>query len=138
MAPEAITAQVAEGLEVEGDRVLLEDALMHLVRNALEACADAVRQPAIVVSAHASASGDAVTIVVEDHGPGVTSPESERLFEPFFSTKPGRIGLGLARARHIVHSHDGAIAASHPASGGLAVAITLPIANPASASRSSR
>ena len=127
-----------EGLEVDGDRVLLEDALMHLVRNAGEACVDTVRRPAIVVSAQTSARGDIVTIVVEDNGPGLAAAERERLFEPFFSTKPGRIGLGLARARHIVHSHDGSITATHPASGGLAVAITLPMAIPASVSQRSR
>jgi two-component system sensor histidine kinase HydH len=138
MAAGAITAHVPEGLEVDGDRVLLEDALMHLVRNAVEGYTDSGRRPAIVVSTQASASGDTVTIVVEDDGPGLSPAERERLFEPFFSTKPGHIGLGLARARHIVHSHDGSIAAAHPASGGLAVTITLPMAIPASVSQPSR
>jgi signal transduction histidine kinase len=131
VASDAIAAHTPEGLEVEGDRILLEDALMHALRNAIEACTDAGIRPDVRVSAHAVARGAAVAIVVEDNGPGMNQPERAHLFEPFFSTKPGHAGLGLARAQHIVHSHDGTIEASHPDEHGLIVTMVLPIANPA-------
>ena len=131
VASDAITYHLPDGLEIVGDRILLEDALMHLLRNAVEACTDAGIRPEVHVTAHAIAHGTAVAVVVEDNGPGVDPAERPQLFEPFFTTKPQRHGLGLARARHIVHSHDGTIVASHPEGGGLAVTMTLPFSKTA-------
>jgi two-component system NtrC family sensor kinase len=131
VANDTVTTRAPEGLEVEGDRILLEDALMHIVRNAIEACTDAGIRPEVHVSAHTTARGGAVAVRVEDNGPGVAPAERARLGDPFFSTKPGRAGLGLARARHIVHSHDGSIDVTSAAERGLVVTMTLPIANSA-------
>lgn len=131
VASDTVVTRMPEGLEVEGDRILLEEALMHLVRNAIEACTDAGIRPEVQVSAHASARGAAVAIRVDDNGPGLNGAERARVGDAFFSTKPGRPGLGIARARHILHSHDGALEMTAPPNGGLAVTMTVPIANSA-------
>jgi two-component system sensor histidine kinase HydH len=131
VAADTVTTRTPEGLEVEGDRILLEDALMHIVRNAIEACTDAGIRPEVHVSAHSTARGAAVAVRVEDNGPGAAPAERARLGDPFFSTKAGRPGLGLARARHIVRSHDGAIDVASGPERGLVVTMTLPISNSA-------
>lgn len=131
VAADTVSVHSPEGLEVEGDRILLEEALMNVVRNAIEACTDAGIRPSVRVSAHASARGAAVSIVVEDNGPGLAPAERRKLWDPFFSTKPGRPGLGLARARHILFSHDGQIDASPASDQGLVVTMTLPLSDSA-------
>ncbi len=112
---------------VDGDRVLLEEALAHVVRNAVEACNETKTTGTISVSATIGPARQGL-ITVSDRGPGVIADDRSRLFEPFFSTKPKRAGLGLAFARHIVIAHDGTITATHPDEGGLGVTIALPLA----------
>jgi signal transduction histidine kinase len=138
IAPSAIVSRVPDALQVEGDRVLLEDALMNLMANAIEACQEAGIEPVVSVTGTRSADGAFVHVVVEDNGPGVTETDRAQLFSLFFSTKPDHAGAGLARARHIVQSHDGTIAASHPVDGGLKVTITLPLSKTARASAATR
>ena len=110
---------------VDGDRVLLEESLAHVVRNAIEACHETGTTGTITVSATIGAARRGV-ITVTDRGPGVMTEDRRRLFEPFFSTKPKRAGFGLAFARQIVHAHEGTITAAHPDEGGLEVTITIP------------
>ena len=127
-----------EGLDVEGDRVLLEDALGHLLLNAVEAALAAGVEPVVTVTGARSADGTAVQVFVEDNGQGVAEEDRSQLFSLFFTTKSEHAGAGLARARHIVHSHDGTIAASFPTSGGLKVTMTLPLSRSARAAGASR
>jgi two-component system nitrogen regulation sensor histidine kinase NtrY len=122
---DAVSQTLPEGLEIDGDRVVLEEALMHVVRNALEAAAGSASRPLVRVTAQA-VDPAAIAIVVEDAGPGVPAHERSQLFEPFFSTKSRHQGLGLARARHIAQCHDGTLAATCPAEGGLRVTLTIP------------
>jgi len=117
---------------IDGDRVLLEEALAHLVRNAVEACRETDTIRTITVSATLDPVRRASTITVSDRGPGVLHDDRPRLFEPFFSTKPKRAGFGLAFARHIVYAHEGLVSAQHPEEGGLEVSMTVPSAVSAS------
>ena len=94
--------------------------------------------PDVRVTAFESGRGAAVAIAVEDNGPGMPEGERARLFEPFFSTRAQHQGLGLARARHIVQSHDGAIGASSSSAGGLVVTLTIPFPTTAPAPAAAR
>jgi signal transduction histidine kinase len=70
--------------------------------------------------------GDALQVLVEDDGPGVSAPDRERLFDPFFTRREGGVGLGLTIVRQIVEAHRGAIAVSRGALGGACFTIRLP------------
>jgi len=97
---------------IEGDDVLLRQALSNLLRNAIEACAAASIVPAVTVAAHVEQDPLECTIVVSDNGPGFPEDARERVFHPFFTTKPQGTGLGLALVQKIVVTHNGRVAAS--------------------------
>ncbi len=112
---------------VQGDRVLIEEALAAVIRNAIEASALVAAAPPVEVSLSQSPGTGRVEIVVADRGPGVPLDFRERIFEPFLTDKPGHAGLGLARVIQVLRAHQGAsIALTHPVDGGLAVTIALP------------
>jgi len=96
---------------IEGDDVLLRQALINLLRNAIEACAAASVAPAVAVTAGVESDPPGCTIVVTDNGPGFPEDARERVFHPFFTTKPQGTGLGLALVQKIVVTHNGRIAA---------------------------
>jgi nitrogen fixation/metabolism regulation signal transduction histidine kinase len=99
----AIDVHAEPGLEACVDEDLLEQALINLVKNALESqaeCADPV-----VVNAQALEEGLAISVT--DSGPGIANPDN--LFVPFFTTKPGGSGVGLALSRQIVEAHGGTL-----------------------------
>jgi signal transduction histidine kinase len=106
---------------VEVDAQQLERVLVNLIKNALEA---APRGSAVDVIAARVAGG--LEILVADAGPGI-SPEARRnLFVPYFTTKPGGSGIGLALARQIVVAHGGTITAERSPSGGTLMRVTMP------------
>jgi signal transduction histidine kinase len=126
-APEdAVTLSAAPTDTVRGDRVLLEEAIAALVRNAIEASRELSPPPVVDVRVGAMSGGGRVEIVVTDRGRGVPAEIRHRLFQPFFSEKTGHDGFGLARAAHILRAHpDATIALSHPPTG-LVVTVGLP------------
>ncbi|HUK32715.1 MAG TPA: ATP-binding protein [Vicinamibacterales bacterium] len=93
---------------IEGDDVLLRQAFSNLLRNATEACAAAKVAPVIHVEANLDASSTCA-IVVSDNGPGFPEQARERVFHPFFTTKPQGTGLGLALVQKIVVTHNGRV-----------------------------
>jgi C4-dicarboxylate-specific signal transduction histidine kinase len=104
------------------DRVQLEQVLVNLLQNALDAVStqpDNRRRVDVTTTTDA----DAVRVRVTDTGPGGFDPA--RLFEPFYTTKAGGLGLGLAISRNVVEAHGGRLWAE-PADGGTAFAFTLP------------
>jgi two-component system, LuxR family, sensor kinase FixL len=109
-----------------GARLQLRQVLVNLVRNACEAMhqvADAQRT--VVVRTTASPPGG-VTVAVHDRGPRLDETSLARLFHPFFTTKAGGMGLGLALSRSIITAHGGWIWATRNPDQGLTVSFTLP------------
>ncbi len=96
-----------EGARVYGDRRLLERACVNLLENALQAVDGHGR---VVLRLRAEVEHGRALVEVEDSGPGVAPELGERIFEPFFSTKTGGSGLGLALVRKIAEEHGGGVA----------------------------
>lgn len=107
-----------------GDRVRLEQVLINLLRNALDAVGK--RAGAIQLSAHAQ--GERMTINIVDQGPGIDPDIRERLFTPFETAKAGGLGLGLAIARDIAREFDGDLCLVPSEGTGAAFALSLRIA----------
>jgi PAS domain S-box-containing protein len=121
-----MTADVAEDLPtLLFDVVQIQQVLANLIRNAIDALEDgAADRPRLAVRAFRK--GGMVQVEVSDNGPGV--PETEKVFDAFFTTKPSGMGMGLAICRSIVESHGGRLwVEPKAASGGATFAFTLPI-----------
>jgi C4-dicarboxylate-specific signal transduction histidine kinase len=111
---------------VTGDRVQLQQLVLNLVHNAMEAMAGVSdRAPCLVV--RTTRAGAAAAIVVEDNGRGFDGADIDDLFEPFHSTKCGGMGLGLSICRAITELHGGRICAAPGVPHGAIFRITLPI-----------
>ncbi|HYQ39772.1 MAG TPA: PAS domain S-box protein [Pseudomonas sp.] len=114
---------------VYADRVLLEQVLLNLLRNAIEANREAHPGGAsqIRLAAALAAGGQRLCIGVEDQGPGVAEDELERIFTPFYTSKADGLGLGLPMSRSIVEGFGGELRASRQG-GGLRLSCCLPLA----------
>ncbi len=108
---------------VMGDRVRIEQVMVNLLRNALDAT-EAVEDPTLDI---VLAAGETATLTVRDNGPGIT--DHDNLFEPFYTTKqPGDgVGLGLAISSGIVNDHGGRLTARNGSVGGAVFEMQLPI-----------
>ncbi len=112
---------------MEIDRALLRQAILNLVKNAMEALS---RGGALTIESRCD--GEAVTIAVSDTGGGITTEVAGRLFEPFFTTKPQGTGLGLSITRQIIEEHGGDLAWHNREGAGVTFTIRLPIKRPVS------
>jgi signal transduction histidine kinase len=115
-----VRLEVPSGLALSADRELLGQALLNVLKNAVEASESA---PVRVTGRR---TGGRAEIVVRDEGPGFPAEAADRLFEPFYSTKGTGMGIGLYLARKIVEAHGGTIEARRPAGGGSEFRIELP------------
>jgi len=122
--PDAASRKVRLGVEVpeslppvRGDRVQLQQVLLNLVLNGIDAMADVpAEQRRLVVRARPASAGT-IEVAIADAGPGVAAAKLERLFEPFFTTKPNGMGLGLPISARIIQAHGGRIWAESSAAG---------------------
>ena len=112
---------------VLADRVQIQQVLVNLFRNALDAMAESPRRELIVRTRRLP--GAMVEIEVSDTGPGFTEETESRLFQPFFTTKQAGMGVGLSISRTIVEAHGGQMRARTNESGGATFRFTLPIAS---------
>ena len=124
----SVQAELAEGLPpVRGDRVELQQVMLNLILDAIEAMSEmsgGSRQ--LVVGARKTEAGDDVLVTVRDSGPGLTPATLEHLFTAFHTTKPNGLGLGLSICRSIIESHGGRLWASANAPRGAVFQFTLP------------
>lgn len=114
--------------EVQGDEVLLKQAFGNLIRNAVEACEGAGVTPAVTIQGDVDPAQHVCRVAVEDNGPGIAESARERVFQPFFTTRPGGTGLGLAIVQKIVVTHNGRVAVRASAAGGASMQVVLPLA----------
>ena len=121
-----LTASVEPNLLVSGYAVQLEQVLVNLIRNALDAAAEA-KQPAIEIDARLA--GELVRIRVRDNGPGIAPDLIGRIFDPFVTTKPvGKgLGLGLSITYGIVQDFKGSVHAANRPEGGAEMVVELPL-----------
>jgi signal transduction histidine kinase len=121
----AIRADLAGGLpQVVADRVQLQQVLMNLMVNAIDAMKGAGDPRALTIRTRPAEGGCQVT--VSDTGPGLPRDQAERIFDAFFTTKPDGTGMGLPISRSIVESHGGRLWAEPAAGAGAAFHFTLP------------
>lgn len=113
---------------VDGDEVLLRQALSNLCRNALEACAEKGVAPRILLEGSVDTEQRLARLAVSDNGPGVAPALRERIFHPFFTTRANGTGLGLALVQKIVVTHNGRVTVGSSELGGARFLITLPLA----------
>jgi C4-dicarboxylate-specific signal transduction histidine kinase len=115
-----------EDLVVVAAPVRIQQVLVNLLRNGIEAlsAAPADRKK---IAVRAARVADGVEISVADNGTGIPDDELQRVFQPFYTTKPQGLGLGLAISRTIIEDHGGRIEARPNASGGLTFRFTLPV-----------
>ena len=125
----AITAALSPHLPpVQGDRIQLQQVLLNLIMNAMEAMTKQPPEKRRLIVRTSYTGDGTVELSVADSGPGIEPGNLPRLFEPFFTTKQSGIGMGLPISRKIVEAHHGRISAeSHPA-GGAVFRVTLPAA----------
>jgi signal transduction histidine kinase len=120
-----VSLDIADGVVARADRERLRQVLVNLVENGAEALA-AVPAPRTLAVSLAAVNGSA-RLRVADNGPGVPADALPRLFEPFFSCKPGGTGLGLAIVRRTVDAHGGRVRAESAAGAGAAFEVELPL-----------
>lgn len=121
----------AQGVEVEvdipphttldADRELFRRAILNLVLNALDAMPQGGE---LVITSYDGRA--AFELEVADSGPGIRDGEKQRMFEPFYSTKPTGTGLGLAIVSHVAEAHGGTVTATNCPEGGAAFTIRIP------------
>jgi two-component system, LuxR family, sensor kinase FixL len=109
----------------KGDRVQLQQVVLNLIQNAMEAMSVEQRSGRVIhVSCRAEDNGP-VHVSVQDSGPGVRKGAEQTIFEPFYTTKSGGMGMGLSIVRSIVEAHGGSIRVRNHPSGGAIFEFTL-------------
>jgi C4-dicarboxylate-specific signal transduction histidine kinase len=112
--------------QVVVDRVQIEQVVLNLLRNSLDAI-EASPPGAHAIHLAAVATGDGgVEVAVRDDGPGLSQDDVAKLLEPFFTTKPHGLGMGLSISQRIVEAHGGALRGFPNREGGATFAFTLP------------
>jgi C4-dicarboxylate-specific signal transduction histidine kinase len=111
---------------VLGDRVQLQQVVINLVMNALEAMAPVTDRPRAMLIRSQRDDSNEVLVAVQDSGTGIDSENAERLFNAFFTTKPTGMGMGLSISRSIIAAHGGRLWVSPNAEHGATFQFTLP------------
>jgi C4-dicarboxylate-specific signal transduction histidine kinase len=127
----SIQTQFMDGLPlIEGDRVELQQVLLNLIMNALEAMGSVSEGERHLVICATLGEAGCVLVSVSDTGPGFASQSTDLVFTSFYTTKPTGLGLGLSICRSIIEAHGGCLRAIANPPRGATVQFTLPIVRP--------
>ena len=123
----AVRTEFAAGLpKVRGDRIQLQQVILNLVLNAIQAIGASGERPRDVLIKTQVAEKHSVSVEVQDTGPGMDSENASHAFEAFYTTKSGGLGMGLSICRSIVEAHDGKITITPNDPRGLTVGLAVP------------
>ena len=114
-------------MPVRGDRIQLQQVILNLIVNAMDAMSGVPRTGRRITVSTAR-DADSAEVSVSDAGPGIPSEMLTQVFDPFFTTKPHGMGMGLSIARTIVEAHGGQLSAANRQGGGAIFYIRLPLA----------
>ncbi|MCI0622330.1 MAG: ATP-binding protein [Acidobacteria bacterium] len=137
---EARRAEIALQLELSrediwvlADSVQIEQVVLNLVRNGLEALSGNGHESGLLSIKTAALDQHLVQVAVRDNGKGIPEAALPHIFDPFFTTRPGGMGVGLSISRSIVEAHGGDIHVVNNSDGGCTFQFTLPVRNGANA-----
>ena len=121
-----VSAITPEALPVLGDRIQLQQVILNLVMNGIDAMKDTPGEYRII-SIRTSRAENFAELSVSDRGPGIPEDKLKVVFEPFYTSKPEGMGMGLSIARTIIEAHNGLIWAENRDHGGASFRINLPL-----------
>jgi PAS domain S-box-containing protein len=120
------TELAADLLPVSGDRVQLQQVILNLVMNGIEAMSSVEERPRELIVRTQNDEAGQVQVTVQDSGKGLDPQSMERMFEAFYTTKHGGMGMGLAISRSIIQNHGGKLWAVANEGPGVSVQFTIP------------
>jgi len=124
----SLTIDVAEGLpKIMVDAVQIQQVILNLIRNGIDAMLNMDQNDEGISVLVTKIENDQIKIAVTDHGSGITEEAEKKIFQPFFTTKPSGLGLGLAICKSIIASHGGVLSFTKNPSGGTTFHFTLPV-----------
>ena len=123
----SVRTQLADGLPlIQGDRVQLQQVVLNLILNAVQAMVAVAERTREVLITTSQTEPNAVRLGVRDTGPGLSAKTLPRLFEPFYTTKPDGMGMGLSISRSIIEAHGGRLWATKCKPRGALFQFTIP------------
>jgi PAS domain S-box-containing protein len=123
----SVQMELAERLPaIKGDRVQLQQVILNLLINAIEAMSGMLEGPRQLLISTREAEAEGVLVAVRDSGPGLAPESADRLFESFYTTKPGGLGMGLSISHSIIEAHQGRLWAGANTPQGAVLQFTLP------------
>jgi signal transduction histidine kinase len=106
----SLQTELAQGLPViQGDRIQLQQIVLNMIMNAVEAMSEASNGPRDLLISTAEDMSKGVLVTVRDSGPGLSPENRDRLFDAFYTTKSGGMGMGLSICRSIIEAHGGRV-----------------------------
>jgi len=111
---------------IAADRVQLQQVILNMLTNAIDAMAAVQSRDRAITIRTARDEGDGVLLSVHDVGAGLGDQDAEALFQPFFTTKPSGMGIGLSVSRSIIESHGGRLWAAPNVGGGATFSFSIP------------
>jgi two-component system sensor kinase FixL len=126
-AVDVVTEYAPDLPSIRGDRVQLQQVLINLIFNAGDAMSGQARNVRTLTLRSSRAVGNVIEITVADTGTGIPPGGTEKIFEPYHTTKSQGLGLGLSVSRSIVQAHGGRLWAENLAQSGAAFHFTVPV-----------